>query len=74
MTTRHQSKMVYEGEYAAVVDITLLEEDNAWSPYLSLADAQKLDDVREALRKGDIKSAMQRARVFHLTPVQTIAS
>jgi hypothetical protein len=40
-----------------------------WSPYLSVEDAYKLDDVREALRRGDVKAAMQQGRVFTLTPV-----
>ena len=38
-------------------------------PVISLDDAQKLDDVREALRRGDIKSASSLARVFTLTAV-----
>jgi hypothetical protein len=28
--------------------------DKGWSPYLSLDDAQKLDDVRSALLKGKV--------------------
>lgn len=36
---------------------------------LSLHDAQKLDDVREALRRGDLKAASRLASVFTLTPV-----
>lgn len=57
MNTRHYSKLVHEGEYVAEVDIELMVSDGGWSPYLSLADAYKLDDVRMALRQGDIKSA-----------------
>jgi len=41
----------------------------AGSPYLSLDDAYKLDDVRYALRKGDLKTASRLARIFTLTPV-----
>ena len=40
-----------------------------WSPYLSLQDAYRLDDVREALRRGDVKTAARYSRVFSLTPV-----
>jgi hypothetical protein len=32
-------------------------------------DAYKLDDVREALRREDLETAMRMARVFKLTPV-----
>jgi hypothetical protein len=51
------------------VDVELIEADDGWSPYLSLDDANKLDAVREALRRGDIQAASRRARVFSLTPV-----
>ena len=69
MTTRHQAKLVHEGDYVAEVDVDLIETDSGWSPYLSLDDAYKLDDVRNALRRGDVKSASRLARIFSLTPV-----
>ena len=48
----------------------LLEEEQSWAPYLSLEDAYKLDDVRDALRAGDIDRASRLAeRVYRLTPV-----
>jgi hypothetical protein len=69
MTVKHYSKLVHEKEYVAEVDVELIYTDEGWSPYLSLADACKLDDVREALRRGDIKAASKLAKVFTLTPV-----
>lgn len=69
MTKRKQSKLVQEGQYVAEVDIELIYTDEGWSPYLSLNDALKLDDVREALRQGNIAAAAQLARIFKLTPV-----
>jgi len=69
VTPRRQKKLVHEGEYAAEVEVELVDSDTGWSPYLSLEDAQKLDAVREALRRGDLQKAGQLARVFKLTPV-----
>lgn len=69
MSTRHHTKLVHEGRYAAEVEVELIETENDWAPYLSLDDAYKLDDVREALRNGDIQRASRLARVFSLTPV-----
>ncbi len=69
MKKKHHPKLVHEGQYVAEVDVELLETDEGWSPYLSVEDAHKLDDVRDALRRGDIKRAAQIARVFTLTPV-----
>ena len=37
--------------------------------YLSLEDAQKLDEVREVLRRGDLKRAAELGRVYQLTPL-----
>jgi hypothetical protein len=43
-------KLIHEGENAAEVEVELVESEDAWSPYLTLEDAEKLDQVREALR------------------------
>lgn len=64
-----RTKFIHEGEYAAEVPVELIETDDEWSPYLSVEDAYKLDDVREALRRGDVSLAARHARIFTLTPV-----
>jgi hypothetical protein len=69
MTTRKRTKLVREGRYVAEVDVDILEDETGWSPYLSLDDAYKLDDVREALRRGDLATASRSSRVYSLTPV-----
>ena len=67
--TKPKTKLVHEGDFVAEVLVELIETQDGWSPYLSVADAQKLDEVREALRRGDLKSAAKLGRVFRLTPV-----
>ena len=67
--TRKTNKLVREGKYAAEVPVTLIEDETAWSPYLSLEDARKLDAVRLALRAGDLDAASRYGRVFELMPV-----
>jgi hypothetical protein len=69
MTTRKKNKFIHEGKYAAEVPVELIEDDTAWSPYLSPDDARKLDAVRLALRRGDIAEATKYGRVFALTPI-----
>ena len=69
MRKRHHKKLIHEGAYVAEVDVELIDTDEGWSPYLSLDDAGRLDEVREALRKGDLKKADKISRVFMLTPV-----
>lgn len=62
-------KLVQQGNYAAEVDVELIYTSDEWSPYLSLNDAEKLDAVRVALRRGDLEGASALARVFELVPV-----
>ena len=69
MKKKRRTKLVHEGQYVAEVDIELIDMNQGWSPYLSLDDAYKLDDIRNALRQGDVKSAARLARIFTLTPI-----
>lgn len=69
MSTRRYTKIVHEGNYVAKVDVELIYSDEGWSPYLSLEDAYRLDDVREALKRGDLKVASKLGRVYKLTRV-----
>lgn len=69
MKQRKKVKYVHEGRYVAEVDVELLEDETGWSPYLSVEDAYKLDDVREALRRRDLESAAKYGRIFELRPV-----
>lgn len=69
MNARHSTKLVRAGNYLAEVEVELIVTDDDWSPYLSTEDACKLDDVREALERGNLQAAAQLARVFVLTPV-----
>lgn len=70
MNKRRHTKLIHEGQYAAEVDVQLIDADDGWSPYLSLDDAEKLDEVRKALYREDLKRATELARVFELTPVR----
>ncbi len=54
MRKKHQTKLVHEGEYVAEVDIEFIYTDEGWSPYLSLDDALKLDDVTASITKSVI--------------------
>jgi len=69
MTTRRRTKFVHEGQYAAAVEVEWIDSDTGWPPYLSLVDAEKLDEVRDALCKGDLKRAGELGRVYQLTPL-----
>ena len=69
MKTKPKTKFVHEGDFVAEVQVDLIETEDGWTPYLSIEDARRLDEVREALRRGDLKSAAKLGRIFRLTPV-----
>jgi len=71
MNRRRRVKLVQEGHFVAEVEVDVLADDTGWSPYLSPEDACKLDDVREALRRGDVRVAAQWSRVYEMRPVAT---
>lgn len=69
MKKQQRKKLILEGQYLAEVNVELLVTDDEWSPYLTVKDAYKLDDVREALKKGDTATTARYGRVFSLTPI-----
>jgi hypothetical protein len=66
---RKTTKLVHVGNYVAEVTVEMVYTDDDWSPYLSIEDALKLDDVREALRQKDFTTAQGLARVYTLSPL-----
>lgn len=69
MTVRKKTKLIHEGRFAAEVEVELIDDETGWAPYLSVADAQKLDAVRRALQIGNVSEASALGRIFELQPV-----
>jgi len=69
MKQRMKTKYVHEGQFVAAVEVTSIEDETEWSPYLSVEDAYKLDDVRDALRQGDLGLAARYGKIYELRPV-----
>jgi hypothetical protein len=68
-STRKSKEFIHEGKFVAEVPVELIEDDTAWSPYLSPDEVRKLDTVRLALRRGDVSEAAKYGQVFELKPV-----
>ncbi|RXK85088.1 hypothetical protein EST62_07740 [Chlorobaculum sp. 24CR] len=69
MNGRKVKKLLHEGKYAAEIEIELIDSEEGWAPYISLEDALKLDQVRAALRSGDVATALRYGKVYKLSPV-----
>jgi hypothetical protein len=70
MTLRKHTKIVHEGKYIVEVDIEIIDTNDGWSPYLSLDDALRLDDVRDALKRGDVVSATKQSRGYEISCIK----
>ena len=66
MKKRCRTKLVHEGQYVAEVDVELIEAADEWSPYISLEDAYKLDDVRVRYARGMSRQHLSMAKCIHL--------
>jgi len=69
MTKRRITKLVHIEDFVAEVEVELIYTNDDWSPYLSVEDAEKLDDVRQALMGKDFEAASRMASVYRLLPV-----
>jgi len=69
MRRKNEKKLVHHGMYVTEVDVELVYTDDGWSPYLTVDDAKRLDEVREALARGDLNGASRYGQVYILTPV-----
>ena len=62
-------KVIHEGDYMAEILVTLEGSSDEWAPYISVEDALRVDNVREALLAGDVVSAEKYATVYEVVPV-----
>lgn len=69
MTYRVVTELIREGQYVAEVMVELEYSDLSWSPTMSLNDAEKLERVMFALRRGEIAEAAKEAKIFELLPL-----
>ncbi len=70
-TAKSGTTIVREGEFVAEVTVTLVESEGPWTQSLSVEDASRLDDVRNALRAGDVKRASRLARrIYRVLPAR----
>lgn len=69
MNNREKIKYVHEGQYVAEVSVRLIDSEGSWDPQLSLEDAYKLDDVRSALKAGNLELAASYGKVYELRPI-----
>ena len=68
-SVRWEKEIVRVGDYIAEVEVEIICTEDEWSPYISVEDARRLDEVRQALASGDLERATKLAKVYRLVPV-----
>lgn len=71
MKKREYKKIIKEGTFLAEIDIHLIDTDSDWSPCISIEDVVKIDEVRDALRKGELSIASKYAKIYSLQPLES---
>ena len=69
MSERRTQRLVKEGPYIAEVDVDADRDRPRMVALRFSQDVRKLDDVRLALRRGDLAAAARLGRVYELKPV-----
>jgi hypothetical protein len=71
MIKENRIELVRVGNHAVEVPVEVMieEGDGGWSPYFSLEEATKLENVRLALQRGDLTEAAKFGRLFELLPI-----
>jgi len=64
-----KKKYVHTGNYVAEVEVEIIYDEHPWAPYLSVADAKKLDSVKTAMKEENLAYASQFGRIYELKPV-----
>jgi uncharacterized protein (DUF111 family) len=64
MKRRKTTKVVRVGDYAVEVEVVMLEDEDGWGPYLTVEDALKLEDVKSALKRGDLEEPAKLGRCY----------
>jgi len=67
METRRHTKLLQESDFVAQVQVDLIDSEEGGAIPVA-EDVRKLDDVRLALRRGDVEAALRLAKVYRLTP------
>ena len=71
MIKENRTELIRVGNHAVEVPVEVMieEGEGGWSPYFSLEEAKKLENVRLALQRGDLAEAAKYGRLFELLPI-----
>ena len=63
------TEYVREGQYLAEVEVACLFDERRFTSKIRDGEAEKLENVRRAMRAGDLKAAAKLATIYELSPI-----
>jgi hypothetical protein len=67
---RKSNKLIRDGDLVAEIEIEISDSEDPWGPTMSYNDAQKIDQVRDAMKRHDYGTVRSIGRLYRLMPVQ----
>jgi hypothetical protein len=69
MGTSTKTKRIYVGDVMAEIDVVMSDEPDAWGPHIDPSELDRIDQLRRALKAGDLKAASEEARLYSIKPL-----
>lgn len=69
MGTLTKTKRIYVGDVMAEVDVVMSDEPEAWGPHIDSAELDRIDNLRQLLKSGDLKAAAKEAKLYSIKPL-----
>jgi hypothetical protein len=69
MGTITRTKRIYVGDVMAELDVVMSDEPDAWGPHAAPSELDRIDEVRRALKSGNLEAASKSARLYSVKPL-----
>jgi hypothetical protein len=69
MGTITRTKRIYVGDVMAELDVVMSDEPDAWGPHVDPSELDRIDEVRRALKSGNLEAASKSARLYSVKPL-----
>jgi len=64
-----KTKRIYVGDVMAEIDVVMIDEPHAWGPHIDPSELDRIDELRQALKSGDLKVASTEAKLYSVKPL-----
>lgn len=69
MGTFTKTKRIYVGDVMAEIEVEMADEPEAWGPHIDPSELDRIDELRRALKTGDLKAASRLGKLYSVKPL-----